>query len=308
MHKHFLKLKTNLELAETFAESIQTRHNAIRTYLENNHPQFKDSKLIGSLQRKTRIHPGKGGKFDIDIIVVIGECYGWIPNGLSPQKVLNDLHQTVLQSDLYGEKNPVQNAPTVSLTYDDNVEIQLVPALVDMAGHDQWGNQLGSIGRGYWVVKNGTWQMADYDHEAEYIQKQNEISLGYLVPIIKMLKAVKRKYFPDLESFPLEIIAADIIPWSVLAKKAENTPVHYRDLVLEFFEQAPFHFSSPIKVPDSKSAPIILSTTTVASLTEQFGKIAGHIRATNAISAQNKTVEAWQLLFGEHFPVTLPTT
>ncbi len=308
MQEHFLKLKTNLELAETFAKSIQTRHNAIRTYLENNHPQFKDSKLIGSLQRKTRIHPGKDGKFDIDIIVVIGECYGWIPNGLSPQKVLNDLHQTVLQSDLYGKKNPVQDAPTVSLTYDDDVEIQLVPALVDMAGYDQWGNQLGSIGRGYWVVKNGTWQMADYDHEAEYITQQNEISYGYLIPAIKMLKTIKRKYFPELESFPLEIIAANIIPWSVLRKKANNIAIDYRDLALEFFEQAPLQFSFPIKVPDSKSAPIIIPSTAVVSLTEQFGKIANYIRATNVISAQNKSVEAWQLLFGEHFPVTLPIT
>ena len=308
MREHFLTLKSNLELSSTFAKSIETRHNAIRAYLGNNHPEYKDSKLIGSLQRKTRIHPGQGGKFDIDIIVVVGSCYGWVPvGGVHPQEALDKLHQTILDSDLYAQKNPIQDAPTVTLTYDDGIQIQLVPALIDMAGHDQWGNQLGSIGRGYWVVKNGTWQMADYDHEAEYITEQNELSFGYLVPVIKMLKAVKRIYFPELESFPLEIIAANIITLSVLIKKTNNTPIHYRDLVLEFFEQAPIQFLSPIKIPNSKSAPIILDAVTIASLTNKFNKIASHIRVINTISAETKSAEAWRLLFGEHFPLTLPT-
>lgn len=308
MREHFLKLKSNLELAETFGKSIETRHNAIRTYLENNYPMFKDSKLIGSLQRNTRIHPGNNGKFDIDIIVVVGECYGWVPvGGLSPEQALGSLHQTVDNSDLYGAKNPVIDAPTVTLTYDDDIQIQLVPALVDMAGVDQWGNSLGSVGRGYWVVKDGTWKMADYDHEAEYIAAQNKLSEGYLVPTIKMLKAVKRVYFPELESFPLEIIAANIIPASVIIKRINGTAIHYRDLVLDFFEGAHLYLSSPIKVPNSKSAPMILDAATIAMLTEKFTKIANHIRATNAIEAQGKTVEAWRALFGEHFPVALPT-
>ena len=59
MNDHFLKLTSNLELDSTLAESISTRHNAIRTYLQNNHPSFKDSKLIGSVARKTRINPGR---------------------------------------------------------------------------------------------------------------------------------------------------------------------------------------------------------------------------------------------------------
>ena len=85
MNEHFLKLKSNLELDSTLEESISTKHNAIRTYLQNNHPSFKDSKLIGSVACKTRISPGSGKKFDIDILVIIGSNYGWVQSGgLSP--------------------------------------------------------------------------------------------------------------------------------------------------------------------------------------------------------------------------------
>ena len=93
--------------------------------------------------------------------------------------------------------NLFQVAPTVTVTYGDDIQVQLVPALIDMIGKDQWGRDLGFIGRGDRVVKNGTWQMADYDHEADYISRQNKASSEYLVPTIKILKALKQRYFPN---------------------------------------------------------------------------------------------------------------
>ncbi|OGL74595.1 hypothetical protein A3F52_00860 [Candidatus Uhrbacteria bacterium RIFCSPHIGHO2_12_FULL_47_11] len=305
MHEHFLKLKSNLELDPTFAELIITRHNAIRTYLQNNLPNFKDSKLIGSLQRQTRINPGNGN-FDIDIIVIMGEIHRWVSfGGITPQVALNTLHATVNKSDRYGAMDPVQDPPTVTLTYKDRVEVQLVPAYIDMIGSDANGNYLGEAGRGYWVVKNRSWEMADYDHEAEYISQQNELSDGHLVPTIKMLKAIKRIHFPELDSFPLEIMAARIIPISVFAKQAQEMPIHYHNLIHEFFLKAQVILNQPIRIPDSKSQPIILPDALRISLRESFDTIAKFIAYIHGRTNQDDKIKAWRDLFGEHFPVII---
>lgn len=295
-----------MELDPTLAESVSTRHTAIRTYLQNNHPSFKDSKLIGSVARKTRIRPGSGKKFDIDILVIAGENNGWVASGgITPQAIFDQLYTTVNGSVRYGGMNPYQDAPTVTVTYADEIQAQLVPALIDMVGKDQWGNELGSVGRGYWVVKNGMWHMADYDYEAEYISKQNDASSGYLVPAIKMLKAIKQKYFPELDSFPLEILAANNIPLSVIVKKSNNNPVFYHDLLQDFFTDAPAQLSNPIKIFGSKSAPIVLDPDKVQRLTKTFVTIANYIRAINAAPQQGTKVEMWRELIPDHFPATL---
>lgn len=127
MHDHFLRLKTNLELAPTLASSIATRHNALRTYLKNNLPEMEDSKLIGSLQRRTKISPGEGKKLDIDILVIMGAFYNWLPSGgVTPQAAINTLHAAVDQSDRYRDLDPVPDPPTVTLAYADDIEVELV--------------------------------------------------------------------------------------------------------------------------------------------------------------------------------------
>lgn len=306
MHEYFLKLKSNLELDPTLADSVSTRHTAIRLYLQNNHPTFKDSKLIGSIGRQTRIHPGSEKKFDIDILVIVGTATGWVPSGgITPQAALDKLHVTINASARYGEMDPFQDAPTVTVTYADEIQVQLVPAYIDMIGKDQWDRELGSIGHGYWVVKNGMWQMADYDHEAEYISKQNEASLSFLIPVVKMLKALKQKHFSELDSFPLEILATKNIPLSVVVKKAQNTPVFYHDLLQEFFEQAPMQLANPIGIPGSKSAPIMIDPDKVHRLNKIFTALAGYIRTINTIPQQTKKVEMWRELLPDHFPASL---
>ncbi len=306
MHEYFLKLKSNLELDPTLAESVSTRHTAMRTYLQNHHPSFKDSKLIGSVARKTRIHPGSGKKFDIDILVIAGEFTAWVASGgVTPQAALDQLHSTVNESARYGDMNPFQDAPTVTVTYADEIQAQLVPAYIDMIGRDSAGRELGSIGRGYWVVKNGTWQMADYDYEAEYISKQNEASGGYLIPAIKMLKALKQRYFADMDSFPLEILATKNIPLSVVVKRSNNVSVFYHDLLREFFADASAQLSAPIGIPGSKSTPIVFDPDKARQLSGTFVTIANYIRGINAAPQQGTKIEMWRELFPDHFPATL---
>lgn len=306
MQNHFLRLKNNLELDPTLATSVSTRHNAARTYLQNNHPTFKDSKLIGSFQRQTKIHPGSEHKLDIDVLVVVGEFYNWVTiGGVSPQQALDEMHTTLTASERYGQMNPQQDAPTVTMTYGDDIHMEFVPAYVDHIGRDSFGNELGSIGRGYWVPKNGRWEMADYDHEAKYISEQNQASSGYLIPTIKMLKAARRVYFSEIESFPLEILAAEIIPITVIVKQVQNSPITYPDLLLEFFKEAPAKLASPIHIPGSKSLSIALTPTAVISLAGKFATIAEYMQNVLASSTQVDRVTGMRKLYGDHFPVTI---
>lgn len=307
MQAYFQKFKSNLELDPTFSEKVSTRHKAIREYLQNNHPGYKDAKLIGSLQRKTRINPGTTGKFDIDIIVVMGEFTNWLPSGqgISAQAAIASLHSTVESSARYTAMEPVQDAPTVTLTGADNLQIQLVPAYVDMIGRDCQGRELGSKGRGYWVAKNDSWQIADYDYEADWISNTNEISFGHLVPAIKMLKAIKRLYFPSLESFPLEIVAASLLPEFIIGKELGNESLFYQDILLAFFERASRYVSVPIQIPGSKSLPINLLVAQSAQLTDAFGKIVKYIKGIAAIGAESSRIEYWRKLCGDQFPATL---
>jgi len=304
---YFQKFKNNLELDPTFAEKVSTRHNAVREYLQNNHPGYKDAKLIGSLQRKTRINPGTTGKFDIDMIVVMGEFTHWLPagQGLTPQVAIASLHATVEASARYNAMEPVPDAPAVTLTGADDIQVQLVPAYVDKIGRDSQGRELGSMGRGYWVAKGNSWYIADYDHEADWISNTNVISVGHLIPAIKMLKAIKRLYFPSLESFPLEIVAAALLPEFIIGKEMGNEPIFYQDMVLTFFERASGYLSNPIQIPGSKSLPIRLTLAHASQLANKFSQIVQYIKGTATLGAEKDRVERWRKLCGDQFPATL---
>jgi hypothetical protein len=235
MLKHFLKLKENLELSPSFDQIVQVRHSAVRSALENKAAAIRDTKFIGSLQRKTRIQPRQGEQFDIDILVVLGEFANWLtpgdPNGIYPQQALDYLFGSVRDSDRYSTKSPIKDAPTIALQFADNVKVELVPAYRDMIGHSPDGVNQFQKGRGYWIPKNGRWEFSDYDFEAKYVTDMNDASDGYLVPTIKMLKAAKRLHFPQLNSFPLEILATQTVPAIVNYKKRNNESITYPELI-----------------------------------------------------------------------------
>ena len=97
----FLKLKSNLEPNNTFAETISRKHNAVRGVIDQS---VQDTKLIGSLHkhRQTRIQPEEGHDFDIDILVILGDFNNWLPSGgVTAQMAMNQVHSLVQQSDKY---------------------------------------------------------------------------------------------------------------------------------------------------------------------------------------------------------------
>ncbi len=306
MNDHFLRLKQNLELNPSFDQIIQARHVAVRSALENKSGAIKKTQLIGSLQRKTRVQPRENDVFDIDILVVLGEFYSWLPvghpNGVLPEQALNHVHGSINKSERYSLKNPEKDSPTVSLQFADKVKVELVPAYLDMIGHSPDGKTHSPKRRSYWVPDNGRWVLADYDFEAGRITDMNAASDGYLVPAIKMLKSIKRLHFPYLKSFPLEILAAQLIPAIVDYRKKNRQTVSYPDLIKLFFILAKDEVMKPIQMPGSNSPAINLDQATILSLGKIFDDIVSHISQIESMANDNNKIEAWRVLFRESFP------
>jgi hypothetical protein len=297
----FLKFKQNLELNSSFDQITQIRHAAVRSALASTGAAIKETKLIGSLQRQTRIQPRLGDEFDIDILVVLGEFYNWLPvgdpNGVTPDRALNYVYGAVEGSDRYSTKNPAHDAPTVALQFADKIKVELVPAFLDMIGQSPGGATHSPVGRGYWVPKNGRWELADYDFESSHITERNKASGGYLIPTIKMFKAAKRIHFAALKSFPLEILAAQAIPAIMNSYKKNNHAVTYPDLIKLFFVLAKDWCAQPLKIPGSNSPSIVLGPRTVESLRTIFDNIIAHVENIERMPNERQKIEAWRMLF-----------
>lgn len=306
MYNHFIKFKENLEPNQSFGEIVKARHAAVRSAIESIAGANCETRLIGSLQRKTRIRPLGDIGFDIDILVVLGNFYRWVHDGtgVSPIHALDDVYNSVQESDRYSKKNPEKDAPTVTLDFKDNIRVELVPTYRDKIGVNQSG--VGHpVDRSYWVPQNGSWVLADYDYDAAYISGMNLESDGYLVPTIKMVKAAQKIHFPHLKSYPVEIIASSIIPSVVTYCKEHNLDITYPDLLECFFEGGTSMIANPLSIPGSNTPPITLDQTSLVSTQKIFNDVTGHIRATKAIIATSPAINNWRVLFGDYFPTII---
>lgn len=305
---NFSRLKANLELTQSFDVLVQQRHNAVRSYIENQHMSVVDTKLIGSIKRKTRIPPIPNANLDIDVLVIMGSFHQWLPvgapNGVTANKALVDLHNTIKVSDRYGAMNPQVVSPTITVEYADKTVVEFVPAYIDQVGTSPNGISHTPKGRAYWIPKDGKWEIADYDYDASYISEQNVLSEGWLIPTIKMLKAIKRLYFSQMRSFQLDIIAASVIPIAVASKKQYGVPLSYAKLINDFFSYAPLYLDTATRIPGSLSPAISLSASEAAALKDAFQKIKAYIDSFTSMPQESKQVEGWRTLFGEVFPNT----
>jgi Second Messenger Oligonucleotide or Dinucleotide Synthetase domain len=305
--ERFLKLKENLEPSATLRDLIGQRHNAVRDFIQNRNSKVTDTKLIGSVRRQTRIAPRPEDKVDIDILIIMGSFYSWLPpgapGGITPQLALDDLHRTVTQSDRYGSMTPQQAPPTITMTYADRMNVEVVPAYLDCIGTSANGTPHRPAGRAYWVPKNGTWELADYDYEAGYISAQNDASGGWLIPTIKMLKAIRRNYFPRMKSFHLDIMATVLIPISVGTKRQYNLPISFPALIKDFFDSGSQYVSAFTKIPGSHSPVLVVPQAEINALVDTFNKIKDYIDAFSKLP-ETQQIEGWKALFGEPFPST----
>ena len=124
----------------------------------------------------------------------------------------------------------------------------------------------------------------------------------WLIPTIKMLKAIKRGYFPTMRSFHLDIMAAAIIPIAVAARKSNGAEVSFPALIRDFFNFAPSQLSAAARIPGSHSPAIRLIQSEVATFTDSFQKIRAYVDSLQALPQESKQREGWKLLFGTPFP------
>ena len=300
--KAFEKLKTNLELKPTFDGLIQQKHKAVRDAVEKAIPGSK-TKLIGSVGRKTRIHPREEDAFDIDILVEMGSFHQWISSGgITPDFAGTQLKNAVTENERYKSMDPEVDHPVVLFEYADGVKVELVPAYRDMIGVSPEGLRHGAVGRGYWIPKNGKWELVDYDLETDYISSQNSTADGYLIPTVKMLKAMKREFFPDMSSFYLEVLAALVIPHVIKTAKANYVPITYHYLVREFISIAPNLFGISIGVPGSNSKEMILSSQEQAAYKRTYSTIREYLELHDNSEASEQ-LKAWKKILGNPFPL-----
>ena len=293
----FSEFKSRLELNESFQEKITTHHNTIREWIENYDPKI-ETKLIGSLQRNTRIQPRTNDTFDIDILVILGEFHRIATDrsGVSPSDAIDKLYKIMKEHGTYRKMDPSKDYPTVYIEYSDGTKVELVPAYKDFIYEPK--------GQGYRIPKSYyEWISADYDYDAEYISKKNKETDGYLIPTIKMLKAAKRNVFPEMKSYHLEILAVDIISLIVNYLKSEGYQLSYPTLIYSFFLIGKDEIKNSVKIPGSKSpnAGSYLNEIEKTQLAEKFKRICNY--CTSFIKDDGKeAIEKWKKLFGEPFP------
>lgn len=295
----FKIFKSRLELPQSLQDTISTHHRAVREWIESYDPTIK-TKLIGSLhpKRKTRINPRKGDSFDIDILVILGSFVRWVSyGGVKPVDALNKLENIIKEHGTYKKMGPETDSPTIIFEYSDGIKVELVPAYLDNIGDKP------PKGRGYWVPRRNKWILADYDYDAEYISSMNEKSKGYLIPLIKMLKATKRNLFPKMTSYHLEVLASNLIPDIVQIFEKEGILLSYPLLIHAFFLIAKDKVIEPAIVPGSKSPPAdeYLNDEDRLKLSQFFGKLANYCEKLLTLE-DRKAIEGWKKLFGEPFP------
>jgi hypothetical protein len=294
----FNKFKSNLELAPTFQDTITTNHKAVRDWIESFDSSIS-TKLIGSLQRKTRIQPRQDYTFDIDILIVLGCFDRWVPSGqgITPESTLRKLQAIVENHGTYQKLGPENDCPTICYEYANKVKVELVPAYLDQIG------DIHPKGRGYYIPINNRWVLADYDYDAEYLSSLNGICKGHLIPAIKMLKAAKRHLFPLMRSYHLEVMAVEILPSFIQRIIAANLPVSYPVLISFFFDIASNKIMSSSAIPGSKTqdASTYLSSPEKVALSEMFSKIK-EICGSILYQDNASCVKTWKLIFGSPFP------
>jgi hypothetical protein len=301
----FTTFKSRLELNQSFDEKIRTRHNAVRSALENVESSITTTKLIGSLARKTRIQPLPNDTFDIDILVVRGRFDRWAASGqgMTADSALESFLKIVQKSDRYAAKSPSQDKPTISLKFDDNVKVELVPAYVDNIGHHSNGTAYQPKGRAYWVPKNEGWVLADYDYDAQYVTDMNTQCGGWLVPTIKMLKALKRRYFTEVPSFFFEMVVIRVLGDVVIpGYKKHNLALGFSQLIHDFFNYGRGWLEYSFNFPGSLTDQVKIDAGMAQRTKEMFVKIEQYCAAIDSTSSDTEKQKMWRKLFDDPFP------
>lgn len=305
----FLKLKSNLELTQTFQDTISRSYNAVKAVVENNHNGVKRVVQIGSVGRKTRIQPtpGTNASFDIDMLVVLGEFDRWVPKGqgISKEMAMESVESAVKSAQRYASKNPERDNPTVTFAYENGVTIELVPAYIDKIGKmPDGGPTYTPAGRAFWVPSRTGWQLADYEYEAAEITRVNGVCNGMLIPAVKMLKAAKRKHFPSMSSYHLEVIASQKIPDIIKTYEKQGVAATYPKIVASMLFHLDGWLDQEWNIPGSLSPTFSVPASAKAELQRDEGWLRKTVGNAYNAKTDAEARQLWKLIFPDELPLT----
>ncbi len=229
----------------------------------------------------------------------MGIFWGWYLSISSIKKI----NEVISQNQTYNSMKPETDSPTVCFCYKDNVKVELVPAYKDFIGQDNKGRSTLPIGRGYWIPRKGQWSMADYDYDAQYITEVNEKCDGYLIPVIKILKVLKRKYFPKMKSYHLEVLSSEVIPDAIKIIKSYRDEISYPILIYWFFYLAKdcLFDNMVMKGSNSDSSGQYENENTLMQLKDDFNQVYEVISGMARANYLDK-ISCWNIMFGSPFP------
>lgn len=300
----FEELLTRIELDPTRVAVASQRYNSVKATIEGALPG-KTVSQVGSFQRKTKIRPADlGDGLDIDAVVSFKRFtqYGTGGNGISPAGALEMVRGALTSNMTYRVMSPVKDHPVVCLKYADGMSLELIPAFVDGTGahpHSGTGIECYVVG-----TSAGAWTPADYDYDAAMISSLNGMAKNRLVPAIKLIKAYFRSAAVPLKSFHTEVLAANILPATVIDWEAKRYDYGYHHILASFLTQASKVTTVPVALSGSYSKPLDsdLSQSTLATIGTFLASRAEVAWGLCADKAVTSALAGWRAFFGEPFP------
>jgi hypothetical protein len=275
----FKKLRENLEITDLQESTVSTRQTNVREVIEGS-LTVVDSFLTGSYRRSTMIAPLK--EADVDIFTVLSSSY-FEQNG---QAAVLDRVRAALKKR-YSTPQISRNGQAVTIYFED-FRVDVVPAFHRRGG----GFLIPDPPRHRWIS-------TDPRAHVSISTDQNKAHGGYLVPVIKMLKAWNRNRGSLLHSFHLEVIALAVFNGVAIPD--------YPPAVRFFFDKAFGLVRTPLRDPAGYDSDVGAYLSAADAL-----RVMGHLAADKkkAVAAENlaaaglvrEAYDQWRAIFGDAFP------
>jgi hypothetical protein len=196
---------------------------------------------------------------------------------------------------------PRVDAPVVSISYADEMTIEVVPAFVNkmvLARSVAPGVECYLIATG-----TGKWIPADYDYDALYITSANATADSYLVPASKLIKTFVRNQNLGIKSFHIEVLCSLIVPSLISDWRTKGYRWTHQHVFAHTLSRIAHQFGAPVAIPGSYSLPV---SSGLDPLSEALAKAILAEKAKVALtltepSGRSGAVEAWRNLFGSPF-------
>lgn len=281
----FGDLMTGLEPTETQRTKASEQQQRVREQLETRLFVLA-TYLSGSYRRRTITQPVN----DIDMLVVLDAAkHGILTNAAGATKALDLIHAAL--EDAYPRTEKHRHARCIMMQFaQSGIGFDVVP-VVQFAEHEFW---MPDEHRGVWIRTN--------PREVQLLvsEKNQGVCDGWLVPLVKLLKAWRRHCNVPLRGFQLEALAFHALQH---APKNEREGLLY---LLDRLRTTVWH-----KIPDiwpmGEAADVDLASSDRDRAAAMFASATDVARAAVAAELDGRTGDAhalWYSVFGDRYPET----